>query len=170
MMGPSLESALKTKYTSQYTIQCSLLKPRCLTSFILSVHVHHVPCASSLYGCLIGDHVQRRPVPGSSGFRQSAAFQRRHVGHRGGGRSERLRRLQQLLPGHGQDLVLFRYTRFVNWALVMWWWGFGSGVNDARRLRLVESSSWFENISTCFNPLPASIWDVKDISVYRRSV
>lgn len=58
-----------------------------------------------------GDHVTGRPLPGSSGGRKPAAVQRRDAGHPGSWRQDGLWGLQQLLPGHGQDLVFSGYGK-----------------------------------------------------------
>lgn len=58
-----------------------------------------------------GDHVTRRPLPGSSGGRKPAAVQRRDAGHPGSWRQDGLWGLQQLLPGHGQDLIFSGYGK-----------------------------------------------------------
>lgn len=66
----------------------------------------------SLFLCAgtLGDHVTGRPLPGGSGGRKPAALQRWDAGYPGSWRQNGLWGLQQLLSGHGQDLVLPRYV------------------------------------------------------------
>lgn len=53
-----------------------------------------------------GNQISGRTVPGGPRGRKPADLQRRDVGHPGSRRQDGVRGLQQLLPGHGQDLLL----------------------------------------------------------------
>ena len=64
-------------------------------------------CAIFVFLCP-GHHIQRWAFPGGPSIGKPAGVKRGHACDPCGWRPLRLRRLQQLLPSHGQDLVLLR--------------------------------------------------------------